>query len=103
MIEYTNKIAALYSRFSVDGEDRDDGEINSIVNQKAFSEIYTRQHPDIGIFFNPPLEYLLQAECGGYPYMTQWKGNESRGVWGNGQCYNRSFYNNEKFPKIKGF
>ena len=42
MIEYTNKIAALYSRLSVDGEDRDDGEINSIVNQKVFSEIYVR-------------------------------------------------------------
>ena len=53
MIEYTNKIAALYSRLSVDDEDRDDGEINSIVNQKVFSEIYARQHPDIGNFLTP--------------------------------------------------
>ena len=36
MIEYTNKITALYSRLSVGDEDRDGGESNSIVNQKAF-------------------------------------------------------------------
>lgn len=39
MIEYTNKITALYSRLSVGDEDRDGGESNSIVNQKAFLEI----------------------------------------------------------------
>ena len=35
MNEY-NKITALYSRLSVGDEDRDGGESNSIVNQKAF-------------------------------------------------------------------
>ncbi|ERJ79956.1 hypothetical protein HMPREF1987_02136, partial [Peptostreptococcaceae bacterium oral taxon 113 str. W5053] len=30
MIEYTNKITALYSRLSVGDEDRDGGESNSI-------------------------------------------------------------------------
>jgi len=35
-----NKITALYSRLSVGDEDRDGGESNSIVNQKAFSERY---------------------------------------------------------------
>ena len=44
MIEYTNKITALYSRLSVGDEDRDGGESNSIVNQKAFLERYARQH-----------------------------------------------------------
>ena len=34
MIEYHNKITALYSRLSVGDEDRDGGESNSIVNQK---------------------------------------------------------------------
>lgn len=43
MIEYTNKITALYSRLSVGDEDRDGGESNSIVNQKAFLERYARQ------------------------------------------------------------
>ena len=38
MIEYTNKITALYSRLSVCDEDRGGGESNSIVNQKAFLE-----------------------------------------------------------------
>ena len=37
MNEY-NKITALYSRLSVGDEDRDGGESNSIVNQKAFLE-----------------------------------------------------------------
>jgi site-specific DNA recombinase len=36
MIENTNKITALYSRLSVCDEDRDGGENNSILNQKAF-------------------------------------------------------------------
>ena len=44
MIEYHNKITALYSRLSVGDEDRDGGESNSIVNQKAFLERYARQH-----------------------------------------------------------
>lgn len=44
MIEYTNKITALYSRLSVGDEDRDGGESNSIVNQKAFLERYAKQH-----------------------------------------------------------
>ena len=44
MIEYTNKITALYSRLSVGDEDRDGGESNSIVNQKAFLERYARQN-----------------------------------------------------------
>ena len=35
MMQY-NKITALYSRLSVGDEDRDGGESNSIVNQKAF-------------------------------------------------------------------
>ena len=38
-----NKITALYSRLSVGDEDRDGGESNSIVNQKAFLERYARQ------------------------------------------------------------
>jgi len=42
MMEY-NKITALYSRLSVGDEDRDGGESNSIVNQKAFLERYARQ------------------------------------------------------------
>ena len=42
MIPY-NKITALYSRLSVGDEDRDGGESNSIVNQKAFLERYARQ------------------------------------------------------------
>lgn len=42
MNEY-NKITALYSRLSVGDEDRDGGESNSIVNQKAFLENYARQ------------------------------------------------------------
>ena len=37
MTQY-NKITALYSRLSVGDEDRDGGESNSIVNQKAFLE-----------------------------------------------------------------
>ena len=44
MIEYTNKITALYSRLSVGDEDRDGRERNSIVNQKAFLEWYARQN-----------------------------------------------------------
>ena len=44
MIEYTNKITALYSRLSVGDEDRDGGESDSIVNQKAFLERYARQN-----------------------------------------------------------
>ncbi len=43
MIEYHNKITALYSRLSVGDEDRDGGESNSIVNQKAFLERYARE------------------------------------------------------------
>ena len=40
MMEYATKITALYSRLSVGDEDRDGGESNSIVNQKAiFREI----------------------------------------------------------------
>lgn len=42
MNEYS-KITALYSRLSVGDEDRDGGESNSIVNQKAFLENYARQ------------------------------------------------------------
>ncbi|MBR4014892.1 MAG: recombinase family protein [Anaerotignum sp.] len=42
MTQY-NKITALYSRLSVGDEDRDSGESNSIVNQKAFLERYARQ------------------------------------------------------------
>lgn len=42
MTQY-NKITALYSRLSVGDEDRDGGESNSIVNQKAFLERYARQ------------------------------------------------------------
>lgn len=38
-----NKITALYSRLSVGDEDRDGGESNSIVNQKAFLERYAKQ------------------------------------------------------------
>ncbi len=38
-----NKITALYSRLSVGDEDRDGGESNSIVNQKAFLERYAQQ------------------------------------------------------------
>ena len=41
MTQY-NKITALYSRLSVGDEDRDGGESNSIVNQKAFLERYAR-------------------------------------------------------------
>ncbi len=44
MMEYATKITALYSRLSVGDEDRDGGESNSIVNQKAFLERYARQH-----------------------------------------------------------
>jgi len=44
MIEYATKITALYSRLSVGDEDRDGGESNSIVNQKAFLERYARQN-----------------------------------------------------------
>ena len=44
MIEYATKITALYSRLSVGDEDRDGGESNSIVNQKAFLERYAKQH-----------------------------------------------------------
>jgi len=43
MIEYATKITALYSRLSVGDEDRDGGESNSIVNQKAFLERYARE------------------------------------------------------------
>ncbi len=38
-----SKITALYSRLSVGDEDRDDGESNSIQNQKKFLESYARQ------------------------------------------------------------
>ena len=44
MMEYATKITALYSRLSVGDEDRDGGESNSIVNQKAFLERYARQN-----------------------------------------------------------
>lgn len=44
MMEYATKITALYSRLSVGHEDRDGGESNSIVNQKAFLERYARQN-----------------------------------------------------------
>ena len=43
MMEYATKITALYSRLSVGDEDRDGGESNSIVNQKAFLERYAIQ------------------------------------------------------------
>ena len=43
MIEYHNKITALYSRLSVCDEDRGGGESNSIVNQKAFLERQARE------------------------------------------------------------
>ncbi len=49
MIEYHNKITALYSRLSVGDEDRDGGESNSIVNQKAFLERYARGQKLINI------------------------------------------------------
>ena len=49
MIEYHNKITALYSRLSVGDEDRDGGESNSIVNPKAFSERYARDKKLINI------------------------------------------------------
>lgn len=49
MIENMGKITALYSRLSVGDEDRDDGESNSIVNQKAFLERFTRQQRLINI------------------------------------------------------
>ena len=49
MIEYHNKITALYSRLSVGDEDRDGGESNSIVNQKAFLERYARAKKLINI------------------------------------------------------
>ena len=49
MIEYYNKITALYSRLSVGDEDRDGGESNSIVNQKAFLERYAREKKLINI------------------------------------------------------
>lgn len=39
----SGKSASLYSRLSVGDEDRDGGESNSIVNQKAFLERYARQ------------------------------------------------------------
>lgn len=48
MTEY-NKITALYSRLSVGDEDRDGGESNSIVNQKAFLERYAQQKKLINI------------------------------------------------------
>ena len=38
MIEYYNKITALYSLLSVCDEDRDGSESNSIVNKKEFLE-----------------------------------------------------------------
>jgi site-specific DNA recombinase len=44
-----NKITALYSRLSVGDEDRDGGESNSIVNQKAFLERYAQQKKLINI------------------------------------------------------
>ena len=49
MIEYHNKITALYSRLSVGDEDRDGGESNSIVNQKAFLERCARDKKLINI------------------------------------------------------
>ena len=49
MIEYHNKITALYSRLSVGDEDRDGSESNSIVNQKAFLERYARDKKLINI------------------------------------------------------
>ena len=49
MIEYHNKITALYSRLSVGDEDRDGGESNSIVNQKVFLERYAREQKLINI------------------------------------------------------
>ena len=49
MIEYATKITALYSRLSVGDEDRDGGESNSIVNQKAFLERYAREKKLINI------------------------------------------------------
>lgn len=48
-----NKITALYSRLSVGDEDRDGGESNSIVNQKAFLERYARQD-----MFRTPMKRL---------------------------------------------
>ena len=49
MMEYATKITALYSRLSVGDEDRDGGESNSIVNQKAFLERYARDKKLINI------------------------------------------------------
>ena len=49
MIEYHNKITSLYFRLSVGDEDRDSGESNSIVNQKAFLERYARDKKLINI------------------------------------------------------
>ena len=49
MMEYATKITALYSRLSVGDEDRDSGESNSIVNQKAFLERYARDKKLINI------------------------------------------------------
>lgn len=46
MIEYHNKITALYFRLSVCDEDRDGGESNSIVNQKSiFRKVGKRKMP----------------------------------------------------------
>lgn len=39
MIEYTNKITALYSRLSVGDEDRDGGESNSVAKLKHFRDM----------------------------------------------------------------
>jgi hypothetical protein len=49
MIEYHNKITALYSRLSVGDEDIVGGESNSIVNQKACLERYARDKKLINI------------------------------------------------------
>ena len=43
MIEYTNKITALYSRLSVGDEDRDGGESNSIVKTMEIGRASCRE------------------------------------------------------------
>ena len=77
MIEYTNKITALYSRLSVGDEDRDGGESNSIVNQKAFLERYAREKKLINI-----RHYIDDDESGrffdrsAYIWETLWRYSE---------------------------
>ena len=64
MTQY-NKITALYSRLSVGDEDRDGGESNSIVNQKAFLERYARQEelPNIRHYIDDDESGRTLSEC----------------------------------------